>query len=301
MRRLTLVGIAVLFAFSLVATGSADLATWDVLFSEDFNGITATPPQLPNWTIQGELDTSSPTYGASGTARSGDEYWDNDWMDLTPDTDVWQRTSAFYTEDTMLTDYFTITAKVRLQNQSDTDEGMAGMAFCWVDSETVDLSDGASELLGGWGKYYGAPRGGQNNGDVGYYSGLQGNAFVFSNEYISGTGVQDETVEQDLGTWSEVNSDSSADIYDQSWVNVKLENYYGEFTFFWGDNYENTHTWTDPDYTPSMGYFGVTAATSDFCASYEVDDFAVSTPEPGTLLLLLPGAVALYLRKRRDE
>jgi hypothetical protein len=285
-----------------------------VLFDEDFTGI-FDDAQLSNWTLQGEELISNPSYSSTGTSYNSSQMWGDTqgYMSLSLDNDNWQRASAFYTAETIRTDYWTLSASIKVDGPSSvtpTDPGRehAGLAFVWINANTIDLDDGEEELLGGWGEYAGAPRGTEVvAGDVGYYSGLKAHAVILDEQFLD-EAIQEEQRMQNLETWSEV-SGSSQDFstdddffYNDGWLDVRLENYRGQFTFYWGDDYTNSYTWTDNNYQGvGHGYFGFSAATDSFSAGHHLDNVTLTYPEPGTLLLILPGAALLYLRRRREE
>jgi hypothetical protein len=270
-----------------------------------------------NWAIQGMRGGDHYTWSSNvESAIPAATMLPGGYLHLTSDgaygSVPWQRSSAFYVGATVDTGRdWTLTADIRV-NYANGYHG-DGLAFCWVDSASVASN---SDLLGGYGGYLGAPRGGGDAGQRGYVSGLKGYALEFD-QFQNGEN-NDPAVPYagllNLGTWSHASaaqdfSHDPATFLNNGWQTIQLQYDAADKTFTFEWNYDSrtasflsSTVWAAPQgYQGFNGYFGITAASAVFGSDQDVRNFRIETavPEPFSLGIIAAGGVILLRRRCR--
>ncbi len=302
-------GCACILGLVLALTGAAQA---DVAVQESFSSSTVPA----NWAIQGLQGGDHYTWSSSIESSVPDAtLLPGGYLHLTSDgaaySAPWQRSSAFYVGATVNTRQdWTLTADIRV-NYAHGYHG-DGLAFSWVDSTSITS---ASNLLGGYGGYLGAPRGGGNTGERGYVNGLRGYALEF--DQLQNGENNDPAVPYagllDLTNWSHASatqdfSSDPATFLNNGWQTIQLQ-YDSEgktFTFSWDQDSQTgaflfSTVWSAPqDYQGFDGYFGITASTAVLASDQDVRNFQITTtvPEPFSLSIVAAGIASLLLRRR---
>ncbi len=281
--------------------------------------------------VQESFESSTvPTNWAVQAMRGGDHYtWSSSVETATPASMLlpggslhltsdgaawsvpWQRSSAFYVGATVDTRQdWTLMADIRV-NYANGYHG-DGLAFCWVDRSSITSN---SDLLGGYGGYLGAPRGGGDSGQRGRVVGLRGYALEF--DHCQNGENSDPAVPYagllTLGTWQHASaaqdmSHDPATFLNNGWQTIRLR--YNavdkSFTFSWNCDSEtgeflSSVLWSaPPDYQGFDGYFGITAASAVLGSDQDVRNVQITTvvPEPCSIGIVVAGVAIVLLRRR---
>lgn len=303
-------GVKSLAAGSIIAVGmlvpmAAHSAT---VFNEPFSS-----SNVPTgWLIQGEKNgpdkftpgTPLTVYELLGNARG--------YLRMTTTNGGYQRASAFYTNDWVWSDGWTMEAEFRCAPGAD------GMAFNWIGIGTngVSFLGSKNELLGGFGGFMGVPRGPVDTAyGLGYYTNVGGYSLQFdtySNDFIQSKAVSNYEMMccRNVRNWSSVPGskfdflgNTNFFVSSNAWLRFKLEQPMisnGFFRMMWGPSYENTCSWTIAGYTRYPAFFGVSAGAGGEQGLHDVRNFKLNgdvVPEPGAFLVLAL-AIAGLVRRR---
>lgn len=263
-----------------------------VIFDQDFN--VSSPPA--GWSIAGYVGTSHTT---DGTAKTDANLFKNDgganYLRLTENAG-YNRAWAYYTAQTIdPLGKWQLTAEIRIgktHNGAEITSGADGMCFVFINAADVRTNGNfdPSKVIGGYGEFEGAPRGGLPNtpvnGAVGYHAGLRGfslehdhyqNSPELFREYIHWVDLND-WVHSGLG----MNMDTeTAFYYNDGWQRIQVEGNAGVITYRYkwnGSSYDGSFTMDTlnpsnancDDLTSFDAYFGIAAATGGETAFHEV-------------------------------
>jgi hypothetical protein len=280
-----------------------------VIFEEDFN-VTTTPA---GWLTGGSFGSS---HTDVGTAKTDSDLFQNDggpnYLRLSNNT-AWNRGWAYYADQKFpILGHWKMEMDIRigrLHDGNQTASSADGLAFVFLDANTVETAGvlDPNKVIGGYGQYMGAPRGGLPNtpvnGALGYTPGLLGYSFEFdhysnssepSTEYIHWVSLEN-WAHSGLG----IDLAPDTDFYfNNGWQRVELEGNNGILTvrYKWnGSSYTATHTMdtlnpSNPSCDPLhdyMAYFGIGAATGQRFSAHEVRYVKLEMIEDETLPVAL--------------
>jgi len=271
------------------------------------------------WVVQGEKNASD-----RFTPGEPKTLWDffrggQGFIRLTT-TGVYQRASAFYTNEMVWSTEWRLEAEIHMERGAD------GLAFSWVnvDLPVVDGITKVDHLLGGFGNFVGAPRGpGLSDPDddgLGWYTNLMGYSvqfLTFSNDWITGklspasATNYEASLCRNLRNWKPPIRSSIFDylgnpefFVTDGFVKIVLLQTMvgseGRFALTWGPGYHTTNSWAVSDYPDYPAFFGVSAGTGDSVAHHDVRNFTLEgnvVPEPTVWLGI--ALIALCAGRRR--
>lgn len=286
-----------------------------VIFEEDFN-VTTTPP---GWITGGSFGSS---HTDVGTAKTDSDLFKTDggnrYLRLS-DNVAWNRGWTYYAAQKFpILDHWKLTMDVRigrLHDGNQTASSADGLTFVFLDANTVETAGvlDPNKVIGGYGQYMGAPRGGLPNspvnGALGYTPGLLGYSFEFDHFSNSSEPSTEYIHWVSLKNWahSGLGIDLSPDpnfYFNNGWQRLELEGNNGILTvrYKWnGSSYSATHTMdtlnpSNPSCDPLydyMAYFGIGAATGQRFSAHEVRYVKLEMIEDETLPVALSTFTAI--------